>query len=649
MDPRILSLALIVGACSDYKLSPSTDDFGADTGRLELPGVGDSGTPDVPDPDDPDDPDVPGPDDTDEPEYVCEAEDVDPSDIALTDACPEPHVGSFSPIVEWHALSGKSCKAQPVVGDLDGDGFPEVVVNALTLFQPKGSLYVLDGRTGALKWDRPANMGYAASPALGDVTGDGHPNIVVVKEYEHSLGATGSYAVVVYDRFGTIVWESNRFSGSDFDYVTAPILSDMDHDGNVEIIVGRVILNSDGTTRGVGVAGRGAAVDSFLSEGTIPAVADLDLDGIEEVIVGNAMYSPDGALVWLGSGQPDGMVSVANLDDDPEGEFIAVSYNTVRAVDTDGTILWGPLEMPSSNITSAAAIGDIDGDGHPEIIVAGGSELWALSHEGTIQWTASVIDESGATGASIFDFDGDGIPEVVYIDEQEMIVFDGESGAVKFFSSEHSSVTMYDYPTIADVDGDDQAEIIICHDGFSEGAVSALGDLDGSWSTARAVWNQHAYSITNINDDLTVPVDAVPNFSLYNNYHAAVARTDTSALSDDLSGAILDVCEDDCEFDSLLVTYRVHNTSTEPFVGDIAVSFYTENGGTETMVQTVNISLHLASGATTEGLHARLRDASIPSAEGLVVSIDDNGSGTGIVTECSESDNQGYWAGGFCE
>ena len=110
--------------------------------------------------------------------------------------------------------------------------------------------------------------------------------------------------------------------------------------------------------------------------------------------------TPDGDPLWVDFTQDDGMVSVANLDDDDEGEFIAVSYNTVRAMDTHGAVMWGPMTIPSANITSPAAIGDIDGDDEPEIIVAGGSELWALEKDGEVKWTAAVIDESGATGAS---------------------------------------------------------------------------------------------------------------------------------------------------------------------------------------------------------------------------------------------------------
>ena len=35
--------------------------------------------------------------------------------------------------------------------------------------------------------------------------------------------------------------------------------------------------------------------------------------------------------------------------------------------------------------------------------------------------------------------------------------------------------------------------------------VRVIEDAANSWMGTRVVWNQHAYSITNINDDLTVP------------------------------------------------------------------------------------------------------------------------------------------------
>ena len=633
MRPTTILFALSVMACSDYKFSKT----GRGSGSGVDTGIGNDDTGDIPE------------------DLTCPELNVDPYDAGITDACPTAPEGGFTPVIEWNALAGKSCKAQPIIGDLDADGFPEIIINAQNPFAGRGALHVLDGRTGVLKWERDAQLGYGAAPAIGDVDGDGVPDIATVKEYENSLLAEGSYSVVLYSADGVILWESDQFIGDDFDYVAAPVLSDMDHDGNVEVVVGRVILNHDGSTRGVGVAGRGSfglmpfPGGGTISEGALPAVADLDLDGVEEVIVGNAIYTIDGDPTWVDFTVDDGMVAVANLDDDELGEFIAVSHNTVRAHDTDGRSLWGPLTIPSANITSPAAIGDIDGDGEPEIIVAGGSELWALERDGTTKWTASVIDESGATGASIFDFEGDGIPEVVYIDEQDMLVFDGETGEIKFYSAEHASATMYDYPAIADVDADNQAEIVVCHDGFTH-AVSAYGDLDESWAPARMLWNQHAYSITNINDDLTIPTDATPNFTLYNSWHSGLARTaDEGVLRDDLTGLINNVCEDDCAAGYLAVTYQVANRSEEVFEGPVLVSFYAQFPGDDILVDTIEVELSLPSGMSSEGMTAFIPSDSAFGSEGLRMVVDDDGTGTGLITECSEFDNGDNWGLALCD
>ena len=70
----------------------------------------------------------------------------------------------------------------------------------------------------------------------------------------------------------------------------------------------------------------------------------------------------------------------------------------------------------------------MDGDGFPNIVTAGGNIIRALDHNGNTIWEKPITDQSGATGASIFDFEGDGIPEVVYIDEVQMVAYEGPTG-----------------------------------------------------------------------------------------------------------------------------------------------------------------------------------------------------------------------------
>ncbi len=585
----------------------------------------------------------------------CSIDEWDVEEIGFTDVCPEAPEGGFTPVVEWeYGSSGDGCLSLPAVGDLDGDGMPEIVVNMTDLFGGPGSLTVLRGDGSGMLWeDDSALMAYGSPPSIGDVDGDGSPDIVVVREYESALFGSGDYTAAMYDASGNEIWESEHFVDHEFDWATAPVLADMDHDGRVEVVVGRAILHDDGSTRGVGEHGRGSygITEMFglhVSEASVPAVTDLDLDGLDEVVTGAAVYDADGNTIWHDSAMDDGYVGIVDLDGDPEGEFIAVSYNTVRAVDTDGTVLWGPLTIPSANILSVPTIGDIDLDGQPEVLVAGGDSLLALNTEdGSELWSVAVRDESGATGASIFDFEGDGLPDVVYIDEIEMMALDGADGALKFYSSDHASNTMMDYPVIADVDADDQAEIVVCHNGHSS-AMSVYGDLDESWMPARKVWNQHAYGITNVGDDLSIPTTQVPSFQDTNTWHSAVPTTG-EATAIDLEGDVLDVCLDECASDRVFVTVRVRNPSYEVLPAGLSFALYADFGGSLVALQTGVTEDDIVPGTAGASQLLEVAATALFGADALWLSVDDDGTGAGVISECSEENNRVVETGPFCE
>jgi hypothetical protein len=560
-----------------------------------------------------------------------------------------------------------------VVGDLDGDGLPEVVGNFVGGFlggvpgRP-GDLVVMNGQTGREKWRKQAEIGYGSAIALGNIQGDPLPEIVIVTTVEKGfVGFGGRYAVRAYDGTGSKLWETEPYGNDDFDYATAPIIADMDHDGSPEIIAGRVIFNADGTQRGRGNGGRGSwgllpGPGGGVSEGSVPAVVDIDLDGDEEVITGNTWYDIDGNTIWDDGGggvfqegrKGDGMIGIANLDDDPEGEVIVSSYNTVRALDTDGRRIWGPFTPTNANIVSPSAIGDIDLDGRPEIIVAGGNQLIALNHDGTELWSQPVQDESGATGASIFDFEGDGVPEVVYIDEVQMIAVDGRSGQIKFYSDEHASATMMDYPIVADVDGDDHAEIVVCHQGFGR-ALSVYGDEDNSWRPARPVWNQHAYSITNIADDFSIPPTVPPPFTVHNTWHAALSEpvTPSGSLFDgpvDVRSEILGFCDVSCAADVPIEMFgRLINVSPSDIpAGSIELTLYAYEGTKKILVGTQATSADVPSGTTGGDVTFQVPRDLAASADRWELVADDIGGGIGIISECAEGNNKSERLGALC-
>jgi len=620
-----LLLLLPLAGCQDYNLDGLKDRTGVDSGT--------SDSTDVP---------------TDDGE-ACPTLRADPVPVTPNDAC-HFEVSSFEPVVAWD-VPGRRSNALPVVADIDQDGMPDIVAIWNELLLGPGSIEVLRGDGSGTLWaDDTYNLGYGSAPAVADLDGDGSPEIVVPVEYQSSLFGSGDYTLLAYDADGNVVWESEHFVDKEFDYSTGVIVSDMNHDGSPEVIAGNVILHADGTTRTVSpYDSRGCPADAgFLKEGAYPAVADLDLDGQEELITGNTITDIDGRAIWRNAFYSDGAVGVANLDGDPEGEFVVTMYNEVRAHDTNGDLLWGPTDFRTANILASPAIGDIDADGEVEIVTAGGNEIRAMNADGSTLWTARVTDESGATGASIFDFDADGIPEVVYIDEVEMIAFNGSDGAIKFHTNEHSSATMYDYPVIADVDANGHADIVVVHDSWSSG-LSVYRDLADSWAPARQLWNQHAYSITNINDDLSVPTTAVPNFTVYNNWHSALALPPGGALAADVTGEILEVCELDCDAGSLRVLVRVNNTGSQVVPAGLPVALYGTSGTGSELLATGATASDLNPELSTGGIELVVDAAALDGVTGLYLVVDDDGTGTGRLAECLEDDNGYLLDGAVCD
>lgn len=596
------------------------------------------------------------------PPGACEEKAWPAAEVGLEDNCEIPPVGGFEPITEWEYGTGKDCLSLPVVADLTGDGRPEILVNLLTIswtslpfLQAPYSLVVLHGDGSGVLWeDTTASLAFGSSPAVGDVDGDGEPEIVAVRQYDPSAFGNGDYTTILYEADGTLVWESEHYTKYDFNWAAYPIISDMEHDGDPEIIVGRVILRADGTTRGVGEFGQGSygAVDMGgfgVSEGSIPAVTDLDLDGVEEIIVGDAAYDADGNALRYDPSQDDAMIGVANLDSDPEGETVAISGNTVRAQDTDGSILWGPIEIKDANILSTPAIGDVDQDGLPEIITAGGNKILCLNHDGTILWDNPVTDMSGATGATIFDFEGDGTPEVLYLDEVEIVAYDGPTGTTKFLTRDHSSNTMFDYPVVADVDNDDHAEILACHAMMGMGtAFSVFGERTDTWMPARSTWNQHAYFIDNVNDDLSIPVTATPNFTTHNTWHSAISTEAMVPVGDDMAAEILDVCLEECDAGRVEVVVRVNNVAYQDLAAGIQGALYAVKADTRTLLATFTVPDILPSGWGTEGIRLEVEARDLSGADSVWLSVDDDGTGRGVFTECSELNNGIEWDGPFC-
>lgn len=487
----------------------------------------------------------------------------------------QPPVGEFQPIVEWQWDSERPVAGvthPPVVApliDTNGDGainerdVPAVVV-ATTGNQLAGQtneLVALRGDTGEVIFAVPnpqSGGGWASSghtPTVGDIDGDGSPEILLSSLFRSPLYA--------FNNDGTLKWEFDNRSVLDTSYSNV-VLADLDGDGTSEILQGTAIVNSDGTLRAQLNLPRGFF--DGASGGSLQ-VADLDLDGIPEIINGPSAYDRDGNMIWGYNSTtlafPPNLrpwyswTAVADLDTDPYPEIIAVSDQTdgggsTRALaltifEHNGQIHAGPFGLfegvlnESTYTLGPPTVADFDGDGQPEIAIAVQKRLNSptaadfnrtilnvYESDGSLVWQKDLTLGFGgqfAPAASAFDFDGDGASELVYLDVQKLTIFNGSDGARLYeigVDRLNDGWGAARYPTIADVDNDGDAEIVVpTYGGYRAGAplrtgVLVLGDALGNWIHARRIWNQWLYDVTNIDEDAGVPATARNSWALNN-------------------------------------------------------------------------------------------------------------------------------------
>lgn len=619
---RALALLLLAG-CSDYNLEGPKDEVG--TGGDDSGGG--PGT---------DDTDV-GDGDTDE-DGECDSPDLDPGTVGVDASCDAPPVGTFTPVVEWNFAGMGGAYTTPVIGQLTDDNgngaldagdVPDIVVGAAD-----GRYWALSGDGSGVHWTSQSYGGEPMTAAIGDLDGDGWNEVVV-------SGPSGTAALG--GRAGTVVWSGRSVEAAQCGAVA---IADMQGDGSPEVVIGKTIFNGQsGAVRARGQYGAGTGYSGGVYV-VMGAVADVDLDGKQEAVVGNALYDADGTALWY-NGKEDGFVAVADFDNDPEAEIVVAWTGRVRLQDTDGTVLW--QGQYTGQTAGPPTVADFDGDGEPEIGVAGYGSYVVIETDGSVKWQQTTQDySSGFTGSSVFDFEGDGAAEAVYADENDLFVYDGATGAIKLQEPAHSSLTCSEYPAIADVDNDGHAEIVYTSYAYTspENGVTVVGDADDSWMAARPVWNQHAYSITNVEDLGGIPRSPAPNWATYNSFRSGDLAAATGGALTDAVVQLAEVCAVECDAGRLRVTVRLGNRGTATLPAEIDVSAYAVRNGAAVYLETQTTTAEVASGETSAGLVFDLDPAAV-TEEGLLFVADDR-DGAQQIAECDEDNNDLEVRDGLC-
>jgi len=471
-----------------------------------------------------------------------------------------PPVGQFNPVEKftWGTVGDVTHNVMmaPIVTQLDDDNcdgqvterdIPDIVFftfnnsdynnnggNSSTL----RAISIIDGVVTE-KWSTATAGDH---PGRSIAAGDVHPNagneIVVCSR-------DADQRVRLYGADGNELWTSEVLGTTCF----MPSIADMDQDGNAEIITRQGILNG---------------IDGSLKHSFSPAnfdnviVSDVTGNGVLDVVSTSRVYDATGTAMVDASGVVGGRhAAVGDLDKDGVPEIVVVDflnhelslwhvdpnatdgYTVIRSgIDINGSI--SPNPCCQSNPNSAGCnrgggpptIADFNGDGFPDVGLAGGigygmfdgvrlMDTVNFTNAQTIAWLKQTQDCSSAqTGSSVFDFDGDGNAEVVYADEVTLHIYDGTTGD-DLVSICNTSGTLYEYPLVADVDSDGHADIVVASNHYSSlncgpaktTGIRVFGDFAGEWVRTRRIWNQHAYHVTNVNEDGTIPAVEASNWA----------------------------------------------------------------------------------------------------------------------------------------
>ncbi|MSP70745.1 MAG: hypothetical protein EXR76_00885 [Myxococcales bacterium] len=560
-----------------------------------------------------------------------------------------PEIFDFSPEIQCHWAGGE-ISGQPIALDLDGDEIPEIVVvtaGSLVAIRGDDCTELMRSNTGLLSNE--------SCPAAGDLDGDGRPEVVAV----------GGFGLVfAFDQNFELKWSAPVAAGG---LGSAPAIADLDADGQPEVIAGTTAINGeDGTLHGE------AAPILHHGFGPIPVVADLDGDGRQEVVYGNRIFDSQmtditpPAMRALSAGH----VAVADFDPTFPGPELAVVFGQarVRVQRPDGTVIFGPYDTPDSMWAGGAPnVADFDGDGLPEIGTAGshfyavfdlqcvGEPLPVGCESPGVRWTKAVRDtSSGSTGSTTFDFEGDGRVEVVYNDECFLRVYDGDTGAVRLAVA-NTTGTLIEAPIVLDVDGDYNSEIVLGSDrGFpcadpdpdtgtparQTFGITVVKDVTDRWVHSRPIWNQNAYSITNVNQDGTIPPRPEVNWERFNSFRENAQPDDKALEAPDLT-VRADGPMERLACEAVDLSVQVFNRGTQPVPRGLTVTFFdgSPSAGGVVICET-ETSERLESG---EGERVGCRWEAPPDDADVVYAFVDadfgNGGSSNRNAECVEANN----------
>ena len=295
------------------------------------------------------------------------------------------------------------------------------------------------------------------SPLITDVTGDGNPEI---------FDMTIKGRVFLYDISSDIILDSLSFDGNIYGNASA---ADIIPGGGKEILFGTSaselhLLRWDG--------------DSLIEADGFPLYVG-DWLVSTPLVIGNSIYvfpadgtllkvSAAGDIIWR-RGEENVSYSLSSpvagdIDRDGVKEILcSAGSKVIFAVDTTGEVEWS-RDLPAKTYLSTPALGDINGDGYLDVVLADSANVFALNRNGVLIDNFPIeIHLSRQTQSSIIlsDVSGDSLLDIVFgSPDGGVFAYNGEGKKVvefPFATGERS----YSTPLTFDINGDGRTELFI--------------------------------------------------------------------------------------------------------------------------------------------------------------------------------------------
>lgn len=404
--------------------------------------------------------------------------------------------------------------AELTVGDVDGDGDPDLILTTgtSTVFLVQ-SLGIIQS-TVAYSAVSPNHMA-----TFGDIDQDGDDDLTI-------FDAT-TYIVMRRTSATTFVQESPRTGGP------AYALADVDQDGDLDGVccssgggggtpTPSSVINNAPSTFHISINdGLGNFAPAFTLRGLgsshIAGARDIDGDGDTDLVAGRCVYYGRGPITppqMVGTGftpTTDYVPLDLDLDGDRDVDFGVAQF---RSSNSDGTYVFRatviPSPPPGKTWTEPAFVGDFDGDGDADMVVRTKTPSGSISTARFLRHIAGgvFVDDGNATGSGtsfmaagatplnyhnlITDIDADGDVDIVTCarDMVAPILVPGTkvwlNDGAGFFTPGTTSLVDVIPAAVADFNGDGFVDIVGTTG--SKIPVAYFGTGGGAFQPAQAGW-----------------------------------------------------------------------------------------------------------------------------------------------------------------